>query len=331
MAVAPGPQTPLRHGLLPPHSPHFLVSQGVQAYSPRTTSLTVQRAMDSRDNAEEQFFRLLESEMSKVGHFTSKIVNSLRERLFRLQSETKAALMQEDKDRLLDDAQHMGDEFLQLEKYVNLNYLSFHKILKKVSADPRNGALQSRRSDAPPAPLSQHDKNLPQTPCRQFYISHLHNQPWIQGNYSDLLMSLSSVYSELRGDVAAGAVEEPEEEDSRYSTTKYWVRMSDVSAVKHHILQHLPVYQYSDVSWRGPGRGRGGHVWGAFRGGSTSALPGSVFEGVYSINLRHWDPQIYALAACIAPQLDWTVQRRRAAKAPARSPAAGFLTGLSQH
>lgn len=24
---------------------------------------------------------------------------------------------------------------------------------------------------------------------------------------------------------------------------KYWVRMSDVSTVKHHILQHLPVYQ----------------------------------------------------------------------------------------
>lgn len=39
-----------------------------------------------------------------------------------------------------------------------------------------------------------------------------------------------------------------EEEHYRYSTTKYWVRMSDVSAVKHHILQHLPVYQYSDVS-----------------------------------------------------------------------------------
>ena len=35
------------------------------------------------------------------------------------------------------------------------------------------------------------------------------------------------------------------------STTKYWVRMSDVSTVKHHILQHLPVSQV--------GRGVGGH------------------------------------------------------------------------
>jgi hypothetical protein len=29
------------------------------------------------------------------------------------------------------------------------------------------------------------------------------------------------------------------------STTKYWVRMSDVSTVKHHILQHLPVFQFN--------------------------------------------------------------------------------------
>ena len=29
------------------------------------------------------------------------------------------------------------------------------------------------------------------------------------------------------------------------STTKYWVRTTDVSAVKHHVLQHLPVFQYN--------------------------------------------------------------------------------------
>jgi len=35
------------------------------------------------------------------------------------------------------------------------------------------------------------------------------------------------------------------------STTKYWVRMSDVSTVKHHILQHLPVYQSSQGEYSG--------------------------------------------------------------------------------
>jgi len=37
-------------------------------------------------------------------------------------------------------------------RYVNLNYLGFHKILKK------------------------HDKNLPHAPCQQFYVAHLHHQ-----------------------------------------------------------------------------------------------------------------------------------------------------------
>ena len=41
---------------------------------------------------------------------------------------------------------------------------------------------------------------LPHAPCRQFYIAHLHQQPWVQGNYSGLLVQLSSIYSELRGD-----------------------------------------------------------------------------------------------------------------------------------
>ena len=37
-----------------------------------------------------------------------------------------------------------------------MNYMGFHKILKK------------------------HDKMLPHAPCRQFYIAHLHQQPWVQ-------------------------------------------------------------------------------------------------------------------------------------------------------
>lgn len=102
---------------------------------------------------------------------------------------------------------------------MNLNYMGFHKILKK------------------------HDKMLPHSPCRQFYISHLHNQPWVQGNYADLLLILSSIYATLRGDVAATGPAVPADDTGFvHSTTKYWVRMSDVSTVKHHILQHLPVY-----------------------------------------------------------------------------------------
>lgn len=35
------------------------------------------------------------------------------------------------------------------------------------------------------------------------------------------------------------------------STTKYWVRAEDVSNVKYHILQHLPVFQHDKDKFGG--------------------------------------------------------------------------------
>jgi SPX domain protein involved in polyphosphate accumulation len=35
------------------------------------------------------------------------------------------------------------------------------------------------------------------------------------------------------------------------STTKYWVRAEDVSVVKYHILQHLPVFQHDKDNFAG--------------------------------------------------------------------------------
>lgn len=71
----------------------------------------------------------------------------------------------------------------------------------------------------------------------------------MQGNYSDLLVQLSNIYSQLRGD-KSGIKNEDSAQGFVRSTTKYWVRMTDVSAVKHHILQHLPVFQYNQGSVR---------------------------------------------------------------------------------
>ena len=60
---------------------------------------------------------------------------------------------------------------------MNLNFTGFHKILKK------------------------HDKCLP-NPCKAFYISRLHDQNWVRGDYSDVIVILSRVYSAIRGDEA---------------------------------------------------------------------------------------------------------------------------------
>ena len=43
-------------------------------YSPRAASLTVLRADNARDSAEEQFFQKLEDEVDKIGGFTSEQV-----------------------------------------------------------------------------------------------------------------------------------------------------------------------------------------------------------------------------------------------------------------
>ena len=79
---------------------------GVQAYSPRTTSLTVQKYRDIRDNAEEKFFQALEKEILKIGQFTEQVVDGLRERLFNLQTQAKTAVTPDEKE-LLEMVRHM--------------------------------------------------------------------------------------------------------------------------------------------------------------------------------------------------------------------------------
>ena len=99
---------------------------------------------------------------------------------------------------------------------MNINFTGFHKILKK------------------------HDKRLP-NPCKAFYITRLHQQSWVRGDYSDVLVTLSRIYSAIRGDHVAEANLD-EKQDFIRSTTKYWVHTEHISRVKYIILQHLPVF-----------------------------------------------------------------------------------------
>lgn len=191
------------------------------AYSPRVTSLSVLRA-DRVQTADERFFQKLDTEIKKVNDFTLQLVENWRRDLKKLSVKVHGKNREkEDDEALIEEARRIGGEFLSLEKYVNLNYMGFHKILKK------------------------HDKMVPTAPCQQYYLAQLHSQPWTQGTYSDLLVVLSNIYSTLRGD-ASGVKNEDSAQGFVRSTTKYWVRTADVSQVKHIILQHLPVFQFKD-------------------------------------------------------------------------------------
>ena len=89
--------------------------------------------------------------------------------------------------------------------------------------------------------LKKHDKYIPSNPCKIFYINRMHNQSWVRGDYSDLVVRLSSIYSKLRDD-RVSEEEKNESQNFLRSTTKYWVKTEDVSRVKYQVLKHLPVF-----------------------------------------------------------------------------------------
>lgn len=191
-----------------------------------TTPLSTTRASVA---TEETFLKTINSEMTKVEEFTLEKVTQLRQKLNSVEqlirsiesssnnmSETNES-NGENEQRVIEVADEIAEDFLRIEKYVNINFMGFHKILKK------------------------HDKHLPNQPCKAFYISRMHNQAWVRGDYSDLVVRLSQVYSSIRHDHVAKESKDASQSFLR-STTKYWVKTEDVSRVKYAILRHLPVF-----------------------------------------------------------------------------------------
>lgn len=154
--------------------------------------------------------------------FTLEKVTELRSNISNLEKEVSTlkstiSTSELEIEQIRNKADTVAKSFLILEKYVNINFMGFHKILKK------------------------HDKNSPSHACKQFYINRMHNQAWVRGDYSDVVVRLSAIYSALRNDHAAEENKDASQSFLR-STTKYWVRTEDVSKVKYAILKHLPVF-----------------------------------------------------------------------------------------
>jgi len=192
---------------------------------------------------------------------------------------------------LLIRTDEVAEQFLRLEKYVNINFMGFHKILKK------------------------HDKYVMNHPCREFYVSRLHAQAWVRGDYSDVVIRLSAIYSTLRKDVVDSTTpvmnpqnppdaannpilktnasfyqQQPQQphENAIRSTTKYWVKTEDVSRVKYAILRHLPVYLQKTST-----------------GESDSQLTNSVYLDNDQLELYHGRLDEKASPGSIALRLRW--------------------------
>ena len=46
---------------------------------------------------------------------------------------------------------------------------------------------------------TSHHRHLP-NPCKAFYTARLHDQSWVRGDYSDVMVTMSRVYEVIRGD-----------------------------------------------------------------------------------------------------------------------------------
>ena len=75
----------------------------------------------------------------------------------------------------------------------------------------------------------------------------LRSQAWVRGDFSDVLVSMSEIFSKLRGDANIAAEENATQNFFR-KTKKYWVTTDDISHVKFIVLQHLPVFLQNDMS-----------------------------------------------------------------------------------
>lgn len=208
---------------------------GQSGFGERTVSTTTSSnsgnsvIFNGKKITEIDFFNELEKNMANIDEFTSKELNIIKADVEGLVQETSSImdndLDKEKRESLLSTSTKIGERFLKLEKFVNMNYLGFHKILKK------------------------HDKQLPNTPCAGFYLSRLHHQRWISSDYSTVFMNLSHVHDLLRDGISIAPSIKKSKNLSKYVSKYYWVRTENISVIKHFLLQHLPVTKsYEDVS-----------------------------------------------------------------------------------
>eukprot|EP00546_Thalassionema_frauenfeldii_P002206 CAMPEP_0178934082 /NCGR_PEP_ID=MMETSP0786-20121207/23672_1 /TAXON_ID=186022 /ORGANISM="Thalassionema frauenfeldii, Strain CCMP 1798" /LENGTH=749 /DNA_ID=CAMNT_0020611839 /DNA_START=99 /DNA_END=2349 /DNA_ORIENTATION=+ len=170
------------------------------------------------DYTDENFLKTMDEQMAKVESFTLEQVTALRASLKQIEGELSSLTTEKMRSNVENQTDKVAEDFLRLEKYVNINFMGFHKILKK------------------------HDKHIPSKPIKAFYVNRMHGQSWVRGDYSDVVVRLSSIYSSLRNDQVNVDNTGSKSQSFLRSTTKYWVKTEDVSRVKYAILRHLPVF-----------------------------------------------------------------------------------------
>ncbi|RCK59408.1 Vacuolar transporter chaperone 4 [Candida viswanathii] len=192
------------------------------------------------DDLEELFLNSLENELDKVYSFT-KVKNTEVSRrikdsetyvyevvdaLHRYQNHDPAIQsppLEEDFQDLQDELSDIIADVHELNKFANLNYNGFYKIIKK------------------------HDKVTGYS-LRPIFQARLNHKAFYKDNYDALIVKLSKLYDLVRtrgnpvqGDSSAGG----SQQNFVRQTTKYWVHPDNITELKLIILKHLPVLVFN--------------------------------------------------------------------------------------
>eukprot|EP00798_Chlamydomonas_sp_ICE-L_P009731 gene9731-7604_t len=110
---------------------------------------------------------------------------------------------------MMEEAKELGDEYLHLEKYVNINYAGLQKILKK------------------------HDKLLPSAPCWGFYkVSLARIFTELHGSFGPpSVAGIKQRQAKASPDMMVQNLDE--------HTRTFWVRKEDVAKVENAVMQHM--------------------------------------------------------------------------------------------
>ena len=91
------------------------------------------QAQDAHGATEETFLKALDAEMAKVEVFTLQKVTELREKIGATEKniqtsagnnkQSKTDPLAKDMDQLMEQAEDIAEDFLRLEKFVNINFM----------------------------------------------------------------------------------------------------------------------------------------------------------------------------------------------------------------
>ena len=158
-------------------------TEGLAYASLATTAAAPRGPTSFQVSSHEAFLEKLDGELAKCDDFAHREVVKVKRELAELESggsRPRSGSLDGDPEEVEGwrvDA--VGQHFLEVEKYVNVNVTAVRKMLRK------------------------HDAVLPQRPIAAFYTARMHDMRWVQTDYSSVLVRLSRLY-ESKDESGAG-------------------------------------------------------------------------------------------------------------------------------